>query len=285
MNRLQPWRRWVIGFLVLVGLLALLPREVSRWCQAAAREAELDGDARRAERWLDRAITWAAWDASVYLDRASVRASLKDWKGALADCQTALERSRDSIEAHFVRASILQQKGEFRAAIPDLDVVVQQWRDRVSRSHAPSDRQQLAIALNARAYVRWLARVQPELARADIDEAFDLAKTPDNHAFLDTRGMVHLLLGNLPEAQRDMELAVTKAEVYFGDGSSQLRHMMQLMVDHRREVRSLAVLQNELAVILYHRALVYQQLGHLPQAEADLARVVRLGFQPGETLW
>jgi hypothetical protein len=94
---------------------------------------------------------------------------------------------------------------------------------------------------------------------------------------LDTRGYIHFRRGDLTAAEADLNLAVDRTEQDY-QGEERTRH--------RREFNQpLDRLRKSLAVIRYHRALVFDALGQSKKAEADRRRVRELGFAPAPSLF
>ena len=57
------------------------------------------------------------------------------------------------------------------------------------------------------------------------------------------------------------------------------------MIDIRELTLAKQVIAEHVAVILFHRALVLQELNKAKLAAKDLARVKELGFEPGDDLF
>lgn len=224
---------------------------------------------------LDQAIHWVPTEKEYlgmqvqYLAlRVQVRRELGDYQGALADCDRLLEILPKESSCHLLRGSIRQQLGQHVEAIDDLNLAVE-----YRHPHDPTP-------FNGRAYTRALANMQLEDALKDADTALEYSGG-NNSAILDTRGYVHYLLGNNEEALKDLERAVKLAE----DEKEQdlksygaARDSSQLAYRKRKT-------DENLAVILHHRGLVHEKLGHVEQAKSDLKRGDELGYNPEKGVW
>lgn len=123
----------VLGPLLVMGF----PREVARWYQAAASEADLDGDLESVSENLDAAIRWAPEDAVLYLQRANIRLRRGDPEGSLEDCERALEIKGDGfVEGLLQRLLTYQRMGDHERAIADAGQIVAESSNALQRADA-----------------------------------------------------------------------------------------------------------------------------------------------------
>lgn len=184
--------------------------------------------------------------AQALLQRGMERAQRSQYVRAIADFGRALRIDPDLVEAYIERGLAHQARGAYESAILDFDAALA----RDPQSYASSlrdaavdamnnavasqlDQLSDAIALdpaNASLWNNrcWLRAVEGEelyFALSDCDEALRLA--PGEGAYHDSRGLVHLKLGNDAEALADYEAAVRAApdepHFRFGRGLARLR--------------------------------------------------------------
>jgi hypothetical protein len=282
-------RWWVVAVavaLVAVPLLwAEVPAEIARWYRAAADESELDEDHATALQQMNHAISWNNGDPLLYAHRAALRMEQKDLNGALEDCDRALAIAPPvkSSYALYQRALVYQRLGKHDLALMDIEQLVDLARQG-AQPHLVSGDQVFGLdypaALNLRAYARALAEQDVELGLKDIEEAFQRTGSDDNAAYLDTRGYLRYLAGDLTEAQQDTERAVRMAEQSLAVFESQ-----EPVGDPRVRARQHKQLQQELGVLLQHRGLVYQALQHAEQAADDFRRAEEYGYNPADGVW
>jgi tetratricopeptide (TPR) repeat protein len=224
-------------------------RELARWCQAAAYERLLEGDLDGALAKIDRAVRWHPRDANLMMRRASWKMRTGTIDTALTDCDLALELAR----------------GEFASRRSEASQIL------------------LALALNQRAYAYALADANLEEALEQVQQALDMLG--DDYSLLDTRGYLHLKLGHLEEAQRDLERAVERAESGYKLARMSLRHRAREMVDTRPIAEAERLLDEGLAVLTHHRGELYQRLGRMDEAARDIQRARRIGYDPAKGVW
>lgn len=270
--------------IVLVPLLwAEVPVEIARWYHASAKESDLDGDSTQALLNLDRALEWSPYDPNLYLYRANLRLRLNQPFAALEDAEQAVALApARSIEPLSQRALVLQRLGRHKSALRDIDRVVRLVGDETGKPRIAGQGPARSYdeVLNFRAYSRALAKLDLERALEDIENAIARAGDELSFDYLDTRGYILLLLGELAGAKQDMERAVELAEKALlahqaskRDGDERSRRLQE---NHLHEI---------LAVLYHHRGLVYQQLGDLKSAERDLSRADEFGYCPDEGVW
>ena len=275
----------VLGPLMMVSL----PVELSRWYEAAADEADLDGDDATAVQYVSQALRWCPTDPRLRIRRAELRLKIRDFPGSLADCNQALEVARggDSVQALVQRMLTYQRMGRHADALNDTDRIVQLASQAPNRQFQLGDGAVLSypVALNYRAYARALANQDPEKGLDDIKQAFDLRGSDDDFAFLDTRGYLYYLAGDIKAALRDMERAVRLAESALADFRGLQTEQLARGIDIKLLRRQTELFEQNLAVLYHHRGLVYQKLGRGQDAAQDLARADELGYDPENGVW
>ncbi|HEY6565610.1 MAG TPA: hypothetical protein VIY86_14065 [Pirellulaceae bacterium] len=257
---LDPSRRfrWVI-FVPLV--LVLVPvfvgagrREVARWYQALAIEADFD---RQVQQAMSLAESGLRWDP----DNILLRIQLVGWR--LSD-------------------------GTAGDALEDADLAVQAARKEARTAPNVQNQLILASALNTSAYTRALAGVEWDRAKEQIDDAIRLSGSDlasGLAGMLDTRGYVNYLLGDLPAALDDMEQAVKLMESDIERQLAQIRLQRDEEIDPRPSRQLEQDLRETRAVLYHHRGLVYRALGRSGEADADLRHAKELGYDPKSGVW
>ena len=265
----------MIGLVVGPVLYVELPREIARWHIAAALEKRLAGDLDGAIQSLDKALEKFPGNDELYRQLASWRLASRQYEAGLADANRAVALAPNGSEAYFVRSQLFQRLGRHTEAIADWNTVV-----RLAETEGGFA---AAVGLNGRAYARAVGGIQLKEALADVEQA--LRQAGDNAAMLDTRGFIRYLQGDDATARADLEKAVRMVE---GEHEA----LMRLAEDGRTrssDPREFELQLHEhaenVAVIRYHRALIYDQLGEKAKAEEDRRRVRELGFEPNERLF
>lgn len=251
------------------------PREVARWYHAAAVESRLDGHADRAYQQLATAAARDPRNLDLSVQRAIWLREDDRLDEALAACNSAIEANPDHVAARAERSQILQQLGRFAEAVED-------WKS-IAHVNERSAVVSEVVIWNALAYARAVANIELKDALADADRA--VARFPDAAALLDTRGFLHYRLGNDADAKRDLDRAVSIAEAQRAPFKEGAPRKLPSGVDPREWPAELKSLDNELAVIIYHRSLVLERLGDQQGADADRDRVRQLGFTPDDQLF
>jgi len=238
---------------------------VAQWYSSRAQKKFWDHDLAGAVKELNCAIAWCPHDFELRWQRAGWRAEQNDLAGSIEDWTECI-RLVDSAAMHplarqqFIdvdhdvlsmlysdRGWIYVRLGKTREALDDVNKAVELH---------PS-----AENLNTRAYARAILNVELTDGLADIEKALK-EKGEDDPELLDTRGYLLHLLNRDDEALADLKQAIKLLDNVFPDPRVQ-----------ERITRSLAVMH-------YHRSLVLQQLGNTREAERDLKRAERMGFNP-----
>ncbi|HYK25116.1 MAG TPA: tetratricopeptide repeat protein, partial [Steroidobacteraceae bacterium] len=171
-------------------------------------------------------------DPAVLVSRAGLRLRVRDRPGAIADIEAAERLSPKRGEIRFALANLYMSAGLYAPAVAQYDL----WMG----GHAEDSRR--PDALNGRCRARALASQDLRDALSDCNAA--LRMRPDTAAFLDSRGLVELRLGNLDRS--------------IGDYDAALR------------------LQPKNAWILYSRGVAELRKGSKAQGRADIAAAVDL---------
>lgn len=280
----------VISSLYLLVLVPVLvsegPRERVRWYVAAAESRWRQGDPDTAHRLLNTALQLAPGDRELRMRRAEWQRQLGDEQASLADASQALEGTAgwERISLLIQRAELLQHLGRWNAAVQD-------WKEIIRLTESDSGPQagrvvsvSRAQMLNGLAYARALAGIELDEALQDANEA--LEEQEGSSAILDTRGFIHLLMGNFSEALRDLNQAVNRA-------TEELRIWRRIYDEQRHHLVDITELnradqyyRRTLAVMLYHRALAYEQSTEPGKAARDYLRIrSELGMEPGPELF
>ncbi len=232
----------LVLFAAPLGYSALC-REMSRWKLAAGFERYLQQDLPGAINCLDSAIRWSP-----------------DWT-----------------ELHSQRAHYYMARGDAALALPDCDRALELARSDWAESQTPKAYSKLAHILNQRAYAYVLHGEELEQALENIDEAITIAG--ENYSYLDTRGYIHLSLGNDEEAAKDIELAVQLAELNYKTLRNAYIKQRREAVDRRPADRGLKDIRDTFAVLYHHRGELNQRLDRTDEAQRDLETRSAAGLQ------
>lgn len=283
-SRGRRWLSRLVGtalVLLMIGLVVgpiayqQLPQEITRWHLAAAQERRLNGDLDAALRSLDRLLEETPRNVDLLRTRADWRMQNRQYSAALRDADRALELQPHDPRTLIVRSQIYQYLGRHLEAIADWNKLVE-----LSESGLALP---LSIALNGRAYARALGGVELKEALQDVDAALEIEG--ENAEMLDTRGFIRHLMGDAPSALADLDRAVALIEAQHDKLDSEVSGGRLGAVDLREHELRLQQSAKGVAVLRYHRALVYEQLGKQDLADQDRQRVQQLGFAPGPELF
>jgi tetratricopeptide (TPR) repeat protein len=274
----RPKSRWLNRATIMVAVLLVLgpviylglPDEVARWYVAAAIEAYEDGDTVGALRHMDAASRWGSDNPAIYVYLGSWKQQEGDYEGSLVQYNKVLEIDATDEWALVQRSQVLQHLGRHVQSIAD-------WK-KLASSSAMSQIQRRVMYLNGLAYAQALGDTELDAALENIENAIN--SVGQNAAMLDTRGFIQYRRGDLKSAKADLELAVKLVE----DEYSQAARVTQYIQPREFEA-SLKAFAQSVAVIRYHRSLVFDALEEPDAAANDRARVRELGFEPGEHLF
>ena len=290
-------RRRIIGYSILA-ILILPPLvdvatdpygEVADWYYAAALENYEAGDRKLAEANLDKSVEWSQNVARAHRTRATWEAEAEQYEAALAELDRAVKAGGETTALLIQRSEIYQHLNRYEEAVRD-------WEKILEQSEKPSFlesldesayKQRRANVLNAVAYAQSLGKVDLPRALERISESLELsAESGMNAEKLDTRGYIHYLLGNQQAALADLNEAVTQMDAYRQALQKNLAELRRARADERSLDLALKSADRGLAVMLYHRALVYEALQQDDRAEADRQRVREItGREPDESLF
>ncbi len=274
----------VLAGIVLMASMALKgigPDYIARWYQQRADDRFKNDDVAGAIADLDRAIAWTPDESVLYQQRGWCRQKAGDLAGSLEDYNRLIEMSPNNARAYtdgkslyypsaYVgRSTVYQRMERHREAIDDLTRAIQL---RPKNDH---------VLLNHRAYTRAIANMELEEALIDIQQAIDLVEV-EEPAYLDTRGYIYYLLDRHEEALADLDRAVQLASLH------RKRMLQSAVAQHwskaRRAKLERSFNENE-AVMIYHRGLAHEKLGHHEQAQTDKDRGLQLGYNPAEGVY
>lgn len=213
---------------------------------------------------LDRAAEKTPDNPLVFENRGQVRLELGDLVGAMADFNRLIELNPAYSGGYTGRAAVYQRLDRHREAIDDFTKAIElrpEWE--------PSPR-------NNRAYARALGKRELDQGLSDVEEAIRL-DDKDEAAYYDTRGYLHELLGEHEAALADLDRAVELAE---RDHRALEKSADEAKLTPKQRARMDRLMNEELGVILHHRGLAHQALGHGELAKQDLSRGDQLGYSP-----
>ncbi len=192
----------------------LAPAHVGYLRQRAMVEARMGQPAKAIED-LDRLLKIDPRDVEGLVARAGIRYARDPKTDVRADIDTASAAAAKPSDTRLDIAGLYDQIGDYRAAVGQLDLWIAAHRDDSRRP----------IALNQRCWARALTGTQLDLALSDCNAA--LAGMPHNPAFLDSRGLVRLRLGQYAQAIADYDEALAAngkiAWSLYGRGIAKLR--------------------------------------------------------------
>ena len=138
------------------------------------------------------------------------------------------------------------------------------------------------MALNGLAYARALGNTELDQALEEVNQALQFGgRNPESRAaMLDTRGYIQLLRGDYQAARQDLDRAIQSMEMILATAGG-----VKNYPDPRQHEQDLQLLKHSVAVMYYHRALMFEQLGESELAARDLRRVHELGHEPGDQLF
>ena len=264
--------RAVLAFLIIGPLLAYtLPREIARWYLASAKEEMKIGDENRALELVEKALKWAPRSAEGYAQRLLIRLEQNDLAGALEDGSRMVELTPNNPDGYEARCEVYLRQKNFSKAVNDSRKIVD-----LLRSGEMNDLRQ---ALNNQAYFVAMGIAAGELDRKLIPSALlDVnAALNINDAYLDTRGYLVFLQGNLEDALRDFDQAIDLAKI-------RLKHAQRQAPVSEDQRKRLKQCHETLAVVYHHRHLVHKEMGSEKQAADDYDLAVEFGFDPDDEI-
>jgi tetratricopeptide (TPR) repeat protein len=302
-RRKRGRRRRILGY-TLLAILIVPPvfdvlsdpfGEVADWYRAAALENYEAGNRAQAEANLKRAESWSPNSPQIHVARAAWAERENRYEDALAELDKAIELGGKKIPLLIRRTQVLQHLKRYDEAVADWEEILEQTQKRslLDRLDNTAYQKRISDTLNALAYAQSLGKVDLPKALERISASLEFRSDPnllstrqDVAMKLDTRGYIHYLLGNNEAALTDLNQAIEQMEFV-------LRKYRENIDDVRRQTVSASAvdefienLNRGLAVMLYHRGLVYEALGNHDRAQADLDRVRQItGREPGDWLF
>ncbi|MCU6454578.1 aspartyl protease family protein [Sphingomonas sp. A2-49] len=217
--------------------IALAPAEGHAYYQRATVRLQ-ERQAGSAHDDLDTAIRLAPEDAEARILRARMRLAVHDRPSATEDIDVADRVLPAASDLRLELGSLLGEIDAFDRAIAQFDGWI----------HAHPDDSRRPVAQNDRAWVRALGNRELPAALSDVDAA--IRQRRDNANFLDTRGLVHLRLGQYDKAVADYTACLAA--------------------------------QPRSAWSLYGRGLAERHLGQTAAAEADVAAALKIAVHIDE---
>jgi tetratricopeptide (TPR) repeat protein len=282
-----------------------------------AEYAALKGEATRKDEnrqlafaRLEEALSWSPDEPNWIYKRAQWRAAIGKEEAALNDCNTLIGKVGETPLLLLLRIGIYQQLGRHEAAVKDAERL-----DALSLTSGSPSRGE---SLNSLAYLKAVGKIDlsQALKQADAavrdaaaeiernkkdDEApvnflvqlwrafFPPDRKPRDDAAklqmamrLDTRGFVAWQLGNYEQALVDLQPAAETIEVLLREKEYDIRKHRKNLPDPREAESEFARNKTNAAVILYHRSLAHEKLGHSAAAAADRKRVFELIGREGD---
>lgn len=257
-------RRFTI--LLMLALVAVpvayeIPLETSRWTLASAMTQHEAGNLKEARRLALEAQSQAHDAPKILHSLAHFWVRLDDYEMALQACDRAIELLPDHPMYLTTRSNVYLHLSRFDDAIADSLRAAERSGRTVS-------------SLNGLAYTRAVANVDLDEALADIETAVRQTINPGMN-LLDTQGYIYYRVGKYEFAEMDMNDAIDAAEAV----------MVELNRGRVGDFQVRATFQEVVAILRYHRSLVYDALGKYEEADADRRRVVELGFEPNDKLF
>ena len=129
------------------------------------------------------------------------------------------------------------------------------------------------------------------VARLGLDASEVVKSLPHDHiclrilemgqTFMDTRGFVLNKRKKHERAIEDLTIAIAAAEIHLASLDTRVQNLTDM-----RDMKSVRKLGNNIcAVLRNHRLEAYEDIEDVEKANADRARIVELGFQPGRKLF
>jgi|GEM_PF-1297359 len=296
-------RRRIIGYSILA-ILIVPPivdvasdpyGEIADWHYAAALENYEAGNRAQAEANLQSALSWSPSSPQVYIARASWAEREERYEDALVELEKAIELGGKTIPVLIRRTQILQHLKRYEEAVADWELILAQTKKQslYDQMDATAYRQRVSDTLNAVAYAQSLGKVNLPEALNRITESLEFRGDPDSintklavAMKLDTRGYIHYLLGNYEPALADLNEAIEQTDDVRRFFESNLADLRRRSVSATAADQAIESANDGLAVMLYHRGLVYEAKGDEDRAEADFDRVRKItGREPGDWLF
>jgi tetratricopeptide (TPR) repeat protein/predicted aspartyl protease len=223
------------------------PKDAASYARRGMARLER-GDKAGAVADLDRAVSMEPDNAELLRQRGSLYFDVGRMDASIADVEKLLKLKPDDVQGHMLLAVARRGQGNMSAARAEIE--------KAEKGLSPASDQQLTVAellsgmkdyeASIPHYVQWLA-IHPRDTQAplahnalcwaramsgkELQGALKecntaLAKRPGEPAFLDSRALVYLRLGELSKAVADYDAALAKQEFpdsYYGRGIAKLK--------------------------------------------------------------
>jgi len=275
----RPKRRLlVVGLIALFGLGLVVP-----WGVIQIQKMMSGGQLLRAEeQYYENNLPAALETLSSYMDKlpeepTKVRLYLirAQWKiearqpeAALEDCNRAVDLNKEYAPALRVRALAYRRLNKTDEMLQDVEAAYQNGVRTGPNS---------AETKNFRAYMKALAGRPDDLpsAKQDAIDALDaLDQRQDPSAIYDTLGYIQHLLGESEDALLVLNKAIKSARLIRQRDLSG-RGLSKTDIAYMRRKAD-----ENLAVMLHHRSLVFKARNETNKADEDAAEAKRLGYDP-----
>ena len=180
--------------------------------------------------------------------------------------------SPEQPDLYATRSEIYQRMGRHKDAIREQDRIVEICRASPSLS--------LDRALNGRAYCRALGEIELNEGLEDVQQAIEF-EGGESAFYLDTRGYLYYLLGDLDLAERDLVRAKDLAEEMYHIGLIEIEQTTYAGLREKQRTQY----DHFLAVIYHHLGLLYQRQDRTELADRYLSRGDELGYDPERGVW
>ena len=178
--------------------IKLEPGKAEYW-QSRADARSHSGDEAGAQADFDKAITLAPNDADLLIRRGFRRAHEGDEKGALADAEAALAGYHEGSLERLAVVALFERLHRADRVLALLDPIIALHKND----------NELGNLLNTRCYSRALANIELAKALADCNDA--IKRRGPIPAFVDSRAVVKVRMGDLAGALADYDDALAKA--------------------------------------------------------------------------
>ncbi len=200
----------------------------------------------------------ARWHYAVY--RSHVLDG--DHRSALAAVERAIEWAPNDPQYWDAKGGTELQLDDYPASIKSFD------RERqLLELASPTNLLAIAQVQNNSAYARALGGTQLERAGKDIEQSLEMIPKVDS--WLDTRGFIRYLRGDLDGALDDLQSAISQSEETYRVEKRRIERRFENTVRTRTRNLQLSGLERYLAVLHGHRALIYEELGEVAAARRD----------------
>lgn len=244
---------------------------LAQWQARQAMRSVHEGDLQGALSHMDYAVALAPENSDFLQARAWLRLRNNNLQGSLDDLNQLIERNPRNGSFFSSRSDILQRLERHEEAIADANRVVELNGGRDAQ------------ALNNRAYTRARANLEITEGLEDIKLALEIIGEDDWNvdretlaAYLDTRGFLRYRNKDYADALTDLNRAISLTE--------EQRDRRALRGDaqfgRRRRRSNVSQFAESLAVMYYHRSLVWESLGNREEAANDARVAQGYGYNP-----